>query len=472
MLCALVLTACQQKTNTDELIVIANTTSIDAINGVRKNVDIIIDGDTISQIKQTDKGSNYKAKAKIIDGRGKYIIPGLWDAHVHLSYDKDIGHEVFFPLSISHGVTYLRDTGGHLEKLAEARKLAKSDPMTPDLYVSGPLLDGEGRVYDGSSPGFPDISVGLSTEKEARDYVDQLASQGVSFVKAYEMLPTNIFTAINDQADVHGLNVAMHIPLSMTAEEAVAAGADDMQHLRNIELSCASNSQELAQIRDTQISENRDILPSKLRSQIHSEQRSMALPNYDEYKCRSLMKLLAQRNVFQTPTLTISRFFSRRLFEDETFRQSFDHMPAPIAEQWSSRSNGLKDRPASPADIAYDNWILKALPMMAAEGVPIMAGTDAPIAFLTPGASLHEEMILLVDAGLTPMQALRAATYEPARFLGLEKNQGSIDIGMKADLVILNNDPVADIKNIKNVDAVVKNGVLLDRDDLNELLQP
>lgn len=471
LLLATSLIACQPTIEADNIVLIEDTTAIDAINGTRDNVDILIANDKILKVLPASAEFKFKGTVKIIDGRGKFVIPGLWDAHVHLSYNESIGHEVFFPLSLAHGVTYLRDTGGHLDKLAEARALSEANPTLPDLYVAGPLLDGERRIYDGSSPGFPDISVGLATEKAARDYVDQLAEQGVSFVKAYEMLPPHIFAAIGDQAEKHSLPVAMHIPLSMTAEEAVVAGADDMQHMRNVELSCAANAETLANIRQEKIATETDILPNKLRSQLHTEQRALALPNQSDDVCNNLLQLLAAEDVYQTPTLTISRFFTRRLFEDESFKKTFAYMPDEIAEGWRERSSRLKGRAPSEASLAYDAWIMETLPKMSEAGVPIMAGTDAPIAYLTPGASLHEELIMMVEAGLTPLQALRAATYEPARFLGLEKRQGTIAPDMKADLIILNGNPLNEISNVKKIEIVMKNGTAFDRNVLLENLQ-
>jgi len=465
------LLACQPSATTERITLIENTTAIDAINGQRANVDILIVDDKITKVGPAIETTEYKGSVQIIDGSNKYVIPGLWDAHVHLSYNKDIGHEVFFPLAIAHGVTSLRDTGGHIDKLSAARTLSKENPSLPDLYISGPLIDGEKRVYDGSSPGFPDLSVGIKTQEEAIEYVDFLASEGVSFVKAYEMLPPDIFAAIAKRADENGLKTAMHIPLSMTAEEAIKAGADDMQHMRNIELSCAQNAEELLQLRREDMAEETDLTPGKLRGEIHADQRARAIPNQSKERCDRLVKSLAENDVYQTPTLTISRFFTRRLFEDPEYKPSFDYMPKSIRDGWYERSSRLKDRAPDAAMLAYDKWILQTLAALSEGGVPIMAGTDAPIAFLTPGASLHEELIMLTEAGLTPKAALRAATYEPARFLGLEASQGTIATGMLADMVILDKNPLNDMKNIKTVDTVIKSGIVIERAELDELLR-
>ena len=446
--------------------VITNVTAIDALGGERGPVDVVIVGDKIAAMG-AGEAKKYEA-IEAIDGTGRYVIPGLWDAHVHLAYDKDIGFETFFPLSLAHGVTSMRDTGGHLNLLAEARAAAKADPSLPNLYVSGPLLDGEQRVYDGN--GIPDLSVGLATPAAARAKVDELATAGVSFVKAYEMLNPEVFAAIADQAQSHGLPVAAHIPLSMTGQAAIAAGANDMQHFRNLEMACAANGLALLADRQTQLANPENLKANKLRSAIHASQRAPAVRNQDSAVCDEFIDSLAKADVFQTPTLTVTRFMVRRFFADAEWKKTFPLMRPDVAKSWAERSAKLKDLQPKSDDLAYDAWVMSMVKRLAAAGVPVMAGTDAPIGYLTPGASLHEELFMLVEGGLTTAQALRAATYEPARFLGVEKQVGSLDAGMTADLVLLSANPLADIRNIAKIDMVFKNGLSMDRTRLDELM--
>lgn len=448
--------------------IIRNITVIDAVEGVRETMDVLIVGDTISGIYPP--GSHEFLAPKDLDGTGKYLIPGLWDAHVHLAYTADINYETFFPLSLAHGVTSLRDTGGHLDLLRPALDMAASDAITPDLYISGPLIDGPLRIYDGHSASNPDLSIGVSTPEEAAYSVDALAAAGVDFVKAYEMLSPETFRAVVNRAEYHDLPVSMHIPLTMSVSEAIEAGANDMQHLRNLEFDCARNANDILRKRRQMVKANSSESPAELRKDIHSAMRNLAMPQQDEQKCQAVISALAEAEVYQTPTLVISRFFSRKLFADEVYRESFDLMPQTVASAWRERSQRLANYPVSPEQKAYDDWVKAIIPRLRDTGVPIMAGTDAPIGFLTPGASLHEELSELVAAGLTPLEAIGSATIIPAQFFNLDDEMGAIQAGMKADLVILNENPIENIRNISAIDSVVKDGHVLKRDALDALL--
>lgn len=459
--------------NGDMPLVITNVTVVDAASGVREAQDVTIKAGRIVGV--VPARGILPDDAHKIDGAGKFLIPGLWDAHVHLAYDDAIDYRTFFPLSLAHGITYLRDTGGHLERLAPAIEAADK-PVSPDLWFSGPLIDGEARVYDGSSPFYPDISVGAATVEAAIAYVDAHAAAGASFIKAYEMLAPDVFSAVVKRAGERGLKVAAHVPLSMTVDQVISAGAADLQHLRNLEFACAQNPEGLRSerrqmlARDMHNGEGELLTPAARRIAIHQAQRMKALEGQTEDSCAALVGSLAEAGVAQTPTLTIATFFTRRLFADPAWRETFKLMPASVRDGWETRSTRLIDRPASEEAVAHVSWIKGMLPKLSAAGVPIIAGTDAPIAYLTPGASLHEELKMLVDAGLTPRQALAAATVEPARFLGLETEMGVIEPGYRADAVLLNANPLEDIGNTLAIEAVIKDGVLLQRAELDALM--
>lgn len=466
----LFLTACSDagvETLSENSLLIQNVTAIDAVHGTRKNVDVLVLDGNIKTISA--HGPIDMKPAETIDGEGKYLIPGLWDAHVHLTYSPEITYETFFPLSLAHGVTSLRDTGGHLDLLAPALAAAASDAMTPDLYVSGPLIDGPQRVYAGRSASNPDLSVGVTTVAEAEQMVDDLAAEGVDFVKAYEMLSPEAFRAVAAQARKHNLPVAAHTPLSMSVMEAIDAGANDMQHLRNIEFDCAANAEALKIERQRMLSLDGTQTPAALRGEIHRTMRALAIPQQDDVRCGAVIKALADATVYQTPTLVVSRFFSRKLFADDAYRRSFDLMPGAVAQSWTARSAKLIDYPVSPDAVAFDAWILSMIPRLRDGGVSIMAGTDAPIGFLTPGASLHEELVELVGAGLTPLEAIGAATHVPAQFFNLENEVGTIAPNMRADLVLLDKDPLENIRNTDSIRAVIKEGLVLDLDALTEM---
>jgi len=450
----------------DADLVILNVTAIDAAS-VQQSVDVVIRGEQIEMISSSEQASRCIAQA-CIDGLGKYLIPGLWDAHVHLSFIPEVDDTDFFRLSLAHGVTALRDTGGHLELLQRARDTAGTN-ATPDLFVAGPLIDGEPRVYDGTTEFFPDISVGVATPAQARAQVDALAAQGVQLVKAYEMLTPDTFAALVDQASQHGLPVAAHSPLSVDALSVAASGVDDLQHLRNLEFACARDPQALLAERRSLLTNPEGVAGHSLRSHIHRLQRERSYREADDATCDALVEAMAKHGVVQTPTLTVSTFRTQRLFAQPHVQSTFTMLAPAVATDWLGRAQDLAAVPPDGRSVAFEAWAFAMVARLRDAGVPIMAGTDAPIALLVPGASLHEELKLLVFAGLSPQEALAAATTVPAAYFDLAGSRGKVEAGMLADLVLLNKDPLADIANVGAIEAVVRRGRLWDRKSLDAL---
>lgn len=443
-------------------------TAIDGVNGRRENVDVLVANGQIMSV--TDSIAEPEASAQVVDGRGKFLIPGLWDAHVHLTFDTSVDYRTFFPLAMAYGVTSLRDTGGKIDEMVRVSRFAGSD-TSPNLYYSGPLLDGERRVYDGSSASVPEIAVAAPSAEEAVKAVDHLAANGAHFIKAYEMLAPEVFEAIVARAAFHSLPVAAHVPLSMRTKDVIGSGVGDLQHLRNLEFACAENPEALLKERRLLLATFEAPSASRLRSSLHRIQRKKALASLDADNCAALVGSLARSGVVQTPTLTVTSFWGRRLYAEDSWRKTFKLLPAETQKKWSQGAERLTGLPANEQGKAYYEWITRMVSRMSEAGVPIMAGTDAPLSYLTPGLSLHEELAMLVDVGLEPVEALKAATYTPAAFFNLEHKMGSIAPGMVADLVVLNADPTENIRNTTDIDMVVKGGKLLSRDQLDKLLQ-
>ena len=450
-------------------LVLLNVTTIDA-QMVKSAVDVAVRDEQILSVSPHLNDGACAAR-QCIDGSGKFLIPGLWDAHVHLSFLPEVDDQDFFRLALAHGITALRDTGGHLPALERARASAGTD-ATPDLFVAGPLIDGMPRVYDGTAEFFPDISVGVATPAEARAQVDSLAAQGVHLVKAYEMLTPEAFAAVVDQATQHGLPVAAHSPLSLDAQSVAASGVDDLQHLRNLEFACSQDPQGLLAERRTVLENPEGIAGHQLRSQIHRLQRERAYREADDDTCQATIEALAEHRVVQTPTLTVSTFRTQRLFARPDVQSAFDMLKPEAAEAWRTNAAALAAVPAEPRAIAFEKWAFEMVAKLQRAGVPIMAGTDAPIALLVPGVSLHEELKLLVAAGLSPQEAIAAATLVPAAYFDLQGSRGTIEEGMLADLVLLDADPLADIANVGEVAAVVRRGRLWDSLALERLKTP
>ena len=272
------------------------------------------------------------------------------------------------------------------------------------------------------------------------------------------MLSAKTFLGLLSIAKEKNLRVTGHIPLSIDLIEAIDAGLGGMQHIRNLDLACANNAEEILRQRQ-ELLKNTDVLPgSTLRTKIHQLQRFVAIGNLDEERCIKVIRHLAANNVFQTPTLTINTLDSKRFYANQEWRDTYQLLPKNLQKSWYIESIDMAEREVSENDKIFEAWSMKIVSLFNKNGVKIIAGTDTPIGFLTPGYSLHKELELLVEAGLTPLQALRSATITPAEFFNLESKMGTIEPGKYADLVILDNNPLDSIKNTQNIHMVIAKG--------------
>ena len=456
-----------QVTISDDSYIIKNISIIDPIDGLQSTKSLVITDNTISMILDND--NELIDNNNIIDASGKYLIPGLWDAHIHFSFDTDLAP--FMPgLFLAHGVTSVRDTGGPIDLVVKMKDLSLNDPINnTNVYIAGPLIDGTPNVYNNSSPSFPLLSIENSDIIDIESNVQEILDKEVDLLKAYEMLTENQFLALMRIAKKNNLNVTGHIPLSMTLFSAIDSGLNGIEHLRNFALSIASNSDELFRER-LQLLKNPDDLPgSDLRSLIHSKQRMRALDSIDYNKFEEAAILLASRNVWQTPTLFLYRNSSQKIFKDPSFINELNKLPTQIKEKWIKEISDT-DTIVDKNSLRYSKWLEEASGKLHKKNVPFMAGTDTPIGYLIPGRSLHIELEVMVENGFSNLEAIRAATLNPATFFGLENKVGRIKNGYKADLVILNSNPLENIRNTQDISMVIKNGYLLSRKSLDSLM--
>ncbi len=443
-------------------VIIENATLIDAETPKRIDMTLVLQEDEIVYIGKTNsKKISFQDDDTLIDATGKFIIPGLWDAHVHLTFIPELDYQTAYKLFLKNGITSIRDTGAVIEKLRPAIEFAEDNPSkAPRLFYSGPLIDGIPRVYKGSEPGFPELSIGVNKDTDKNLLVDNLIQEGVSFLKTYEMLTPEDFKELQEIAEERNLRVTSHIPLSMDLIDAVDAGLDGMQHIRNLELACAEEAGEML-IKRKQLLQNEDLLPgSSLRSKIHELQRPKALMNINQQRCDEVIKYLASNNVYQTPTLTINTVGSKRFFANKEWQETYNFLPGDVKKEWLQNSINLAKQPIDESYKNFEKWSFNIVNLFNKHEVNIIAGTDTPIGFLTPGFSLHKELQLLVEAGLTPIDALKAATIIPAKFFNLEKEIGTIDVGKKADLLILNSNPLINIGNTADIQTVITKGLV------------
>ena len=445
---------------------IENITTVDPTDGLRPNQTVIIKDGKIFKIAPTTE-IKLSPKNQIVDGNGKYLMPGLWDSHIHFAYIEELAPRMF-DLFLLYGITSVRDTGGRIEFVKEWKNRALANPTdAPRVMIAGPLLDGMPNVYDGSDPGHPALSVGSGSVEAVAKHIQRLDSIGVDFLKAYEMLTPDQFMMVMKLAKEKGLKVTGHVPLSMDVISASNAGLNSMEHMRNLELSCASNADELLLQRQVALAKSKNISGGDLRSSIHAAQRQLAVENYDERKANVIIDVLAKNQTWQIPTLALNTGQTRLPYGQPEWLESFEYLPDTIRSQWKA---ALASAPSlTNFRMVYSKWLLDMAAKIHKAGIPMMAGTDTPIGFLTPGLSLHEELIVMVEAGLTPADAIRAATLNPAKYFNLENELGSIKEGMWADLLILSANPLGNIRNTQRIEGVVKQGKYYDQAALNEI---
>ena len=463
-----IISCSNQVTIPEDSYVIKNISIVDPIDGLQSNKHVVITDDIITMI--LDNNDEIIAKDdNTIDATGKYLIPGLWDAHIHFSFDTSLAP--YMPgLFLAHGITSVRDTGGPIDFVVRMKDLSLKDSIkNPNVYIAGPLIDGTPNVYNNSSPSFPLLSIENNDIIEIESNVLGIVDKEVNFLKAYEMLTENQFLALMRIAKKRNLNVTGHIPLSMTLFSAIDSGLNGIEHLRNLALSVASNSDELYKER-LELLKNPDDLPgSDLRSLIHSKQRMRALDSIDYNKFEEAADLLASKNVWQTPTLFLYRNFSRKIFKDPSFIKELNKLPSQTKQKWIKEISDI-DTIVDKSGLRYSKWLEEATGKLHKKNVPFMAGTDTPIGYLIPGRSLHIELEVLVESGFSNLEAIKSATVNPATFFGLEDKVGQIKSGHRADLVILNSNPLDMIRNTQDISAVIKNGHLLSRESLDSLM--
>lgn len=449
-----------------------NINVIDAQKGLQENMTVLVKDNRIVKVAKAADLAPTGAKQTIV-GTDKYLIPGLWDAHVHLVFTPGLESSMF-RLFLAHGITSIRDTGGQLKLVLPEREKARKDPQNaPRVMLAGPLLDGKPTVYDGSTPQNPHLGIGAGTVAEAEKNADEMIGAEVDLLKAYEMLTPEAFKAILEKGKTAGLPVTGHVPLSMDVVEASDAGMRSMEHMRNLEFACSADWEELLKQRRQMLFAGKVEIGSTLRRNIHKAQRSHAVANQDATRRTEVLKHLANNGTWQIPTFSIMTAFSERFITRTDWQQSFTFLPSEIRNAWTKNSIAFgRNTPVDEASKAYSKWMFEMVGHMQKAGVEIMAGTDCPIFYLTPGYSLHEELALLVKAGMTPLEAIGAATIKPAEYFNLEKELGLIQEGMYADLVVLNANPLENIRNTLEINAVIRDGKLHDRAALDVLLTP
>jgi imidazolonepropionase-like amidohydrolase len=422
------------------------------------NQTVVVENGRITTVA-TGMSIKMPAGAIAIDATGKFLIPGLWDMHVHAAWP---GLDALFaPLFVANGVTGVREMYGMPSVIAAwKQKYQRGEPW--------PRMIGAGHILDGPKPFWPGSTVAANAD-EARAAVDKLHAGGADFIKVYTKLPRDAYFAALDEAKKVGTYCAGHVPDAVSVSEASDHGQRSVEHLTGVALECSSEAQALRAERarasaDTSIT-------NMLKT--YSSQTGRVIATQDPKRAADLFARLKRNQTWQVPTFTVLRSMSS--MNDSTFTADarVKYMPEEIASGWDWKKD-FRFRARTDEDWENGKKMfalnMKIVGAMNKAGVPIMAGTDMLNPFTFPGFSLHDELALLNQAGLTPAEALRAATLNPAIFMNATDSLGTVEKGKRADLVLLDANPLADIHNTQKVNAVVLNGRLYDRAALDALI--
>jgi imidazolonepropionase-like amidohydrolase len=441
---------------TPPALVLTHITVIDATGAAAKpDLTVVITGNRIAEIGSATT-THIPKGAQVIDATGKFLIPGLWDMHVHW------GQKDYLPLFLANGVTGIRIMWGDPEHLEWRRQVEAGELLAPHLFVASTLIDGPKPFWPGS--------ISVSNEAEARQAVVQAKKAGADFVKVYSFLPREEYFAIADEARRQEIPFEGHVPIGVSAEEASRAGQKSIEHLFGILPACSTRSADLLEAAQADLDDD-VAAPRPAFWGAHSRAlRQMELDTYSPRQADSLFAVLKQNDTWVTPTLTLLRV---NAFEQDPASFTNDprlkYMPPRMRNSWNPPpvAKDYGDPVFAEKEFKKDLEVVGALQ---AAGVGILAGTDTSNPYCMPGFSLHDELGLLVKAGLTPMEALQAATLNPARFMHREKDLGTIEPGKIADLVVLDANPLDNIANTRKISAVVYAGKLLDRAQIDGML--
>jgi len=447
-------------------IAITHVTVIDATGAApQADSSIIIQGSRIFAVGPS-ASTPIPRDAKIVDGFGKFLVPGLADMHLHLTGagEPTGSREFIIPLLVANGITTVRDMGGKVEYLKKLRAEIDSGKLAgPQIFFTGPYLDG-------NPPSFQP-SIVVQSAAEATAAVQNLKSEGVDFIKVQSRLQPEPYYVVARESQKQNIRFVGHVPDSITAAAASDAGQASIEHLTGVLLGCSAREEELRQ---------RKLAPppaGETKEQTLVRERVWLkdlLDSYSQQKAANLFHKFAANRTWQVPTLPLLIHLAYLVPEsDRNTDPRMKYIPGNLRETWNQTRNGLLDS-RTETDFALRRRLvsqsLSAVKALQETGVTIMAGTDTTAPNVFPGFSLHEDLAYLVKAGLTPMQALQAATSKPAEFLGRGAEQGTVQAGKRADLVLLSANPLDDIHNTQKIAGVVLNGKFLTRDELDELL--
>jgi hypothetical protein len=435
----------QDFANRKTRVAIEHVTVVDVLDGQEhKDQTVVIEEAHIASI--TPSAQFIEVVDSRVDGARKYLIPGLWDMHIHVRDPNEL------PLYIANGVTGVRIMSGERNDNAYRATLEQISP-TPHIYLASIIVDGDPPVW-------PDSLV-FTDRRDAAELVSSIKASGADFIKIYDRIPRDAYFALATEAKRSQIDFEGHLPWSISAQEASSSGQRSMEHLQGIAVSCSAQQGNLMEASQRGIFRDR----FKIEEQ--------AFRSFDDTKCSELFGEFRKADTWQVPTLTVRRVWGMLNDRHFTADPRTTYIDGSSLSRWKGRIRS-QSRQWSHSDFELARHLFLREQLLVGQmyqvGVPLIAGTDAMNPYVFPGFSLHDELALLVQSGLSPLAALQSATINPARFIKRETQLGSIDVGKIADLVLLRADPLADIHNTTQIEQVWLAGTPYDQDQLSRLL--
>ncbi|WP_324721301.1 amidohydrolase family protein [Salinimicrobium sp. HB62] len=449
----LLIAACTSPKESADLL-ITNATILDVASGEEIPGQMIaISGDTIMAVRDMEESDDFSA-SKTIDAENQYVMPGLWDMHVHFRGGDTLVAENrnLLPLFLAHGVTTVRDAGGDISisVLDWRQKIEAGELEGPSIFTSGPKLDGPDPAWPGSievaGPG--DIPAAL----------DSLEQLEVDYVKMYDgSLSKEVFYGIIAAAEERGYKTTGHMPMSADILKGVDLGLDGSEHLYYVMKACSPRADSLTKVNPGYGMMN-DIIAT-----------------YDTELAEEVFQKLSENQVYITPTLHIGKTLSEILDVDHSKDSLLPYIGSGIRKTYRGRIEGAKRAKAAGSTMRskMEQKSMEMIKPMYDHGVPLLAGSDCgPFnSYVYPGGSLHNELERFVSAGLTPLEAIRTSVINGPAFFDLEDSYGSVEPGKTADILILQKNPFQNIQNLLSVTSVLAKGKVYRQEDLRQMMQ-
>jgi imidazolonepropionase-like amidohydrolase len=411
------------------------------VGTLRKDCTVIVAGDRIQRISTQPHADMPQNATRIIEGKGLFLIPGLIDAHVHY-FDP----AAFGPMMVANGVLFVRDMGGPTtEEVALRDKLKNGEIFGPEMITTGSILDGD-------PPLIPQICISCRTPEDGREAVRKQVAAGVDQIKVYSGLKKDVFLAIAEEANKLGVKPVGHTPESIFIEDAANAGLRSSEHPFGFGKIIAKLLGEPVGLSGGGMGTD---VPYFLR-----------LNEVNREEFRNELKKIGATGMHVCPTLVVFKHGAhlREIFADNY--PMLEYVSPTTKGMWKALWGNQPTNKMAAQLLPPMQQVVKELQMA---GIPLMVGTDLLTPGVIPGCSVHEEMVLWQEAGISPPQILRSATLVPAKFMGLDGRLGTVTEGKTASLVLLRSNPLEDIRNAGQIEGVLFRGRYFSRADLDRL---